>query len=96
MRPERAAVGQSRRGGQETRGGGRAGSGRRGTPALFAVGLLALSKGGRARAAGGHSDVVVGGNPAGIVAAAFCFLVVLAAIGWGICEVYQIGHPAAK
>ena len=28
--------------------------------------------------------------------AAFCFLVVLAAIGWGIYEVYQIGHPAAK
>jgi len=24
----------------------------------------------------------------------FSFLVVLAAIGWGIYEVYQIGHPA--
>jgi hypothetical protein len=67
-----------------------------GLPALFAVGLLALSKGGRARAAGGDSDVVVGGNPAGIVAAAFCFLVVLAAIGWGLYEIYQIGHPATK
>jgi hypothetical protein len=31
---------------------------------------------------------------AGMVIAAFCFLVVLAAIGWGIYEVYQIGHPA--
>jgi hypothetical protein len=23
-----------------------------------------------------------------------CFLVILAAIGWGIYEVYRIGHPA--
>jgi hypothetical protein len=30
------------------------------------------------------------------MAAAFCFLVVLAAIGWGIYEIYQIGHPAPK
>jgi hypothetical protein len=67
-----------------------------GLPALFALGLLALSKGGRSRAAGTDSDVVVGGNPAGIAAAAFCFLVVLAAVAWGIYEVYQIGHPAAK
>jgi hypothetical protein len=29
-----------------------------------------------------------------MVIAAFCFLLVLAAIGWGIYEVYQIGHPA--
>jgi hypothetical protein len=27
--------------------------------------------------------------------AALCFLIVLAAIGWGIYEVYKIGHPAA-
>jgi hypothetical protein len=67
-----------------------------GLPALFALGLLTLSKGGRAQAAGGDSDVVVGGNPAGIVVAAFCFLVVLAAISWGIYEIYQIGHPAPK
>jgi hypothetical protein len=69
-----------------------------GLPALFALGLLALSKGGRtqtAGAAGGaDSDVVVGGNPAGIIVAAFCFLIVLAALGWGIYEIYQIGHPA--
>ena len=26
--------------------------------------------------------------------AAICFLVVLAAIGWGIYEIYQSGHPA--
>jgi hypothetical protein len=68
-----------------------------GLPALFAVGLRALSlKGARAQTAGADSDQIVGGNPVGIVAAAFCFLIVLAAIGWGIYEVYQIGHPAAK
>ena len=39
---------------------------------------------------------MVGGNPVGLVTAAFCFLVVLAAIGWGIYEIYQIGHPAPK
>jgi hypothetical protein len=71
-----------------------------GLPAIFAVGMLALSKGGRTQTAGAagtggaDSDVVVGGNPAGIVVAAFCFLIVLAAIGWGIYEVYKIGHPA--
>ena len=65
-----------------------------GLPALFALGVLALSKGPRAQTAGGDADVVVGGNPAGLVAAGFCFLIVLAAIAWGIYEVYQIGHPA--
>lgn len=65
-----------------------------GLPALFATGLLALSRGGRARTAGADSDVLVGGNPVGVVLAAICFLVVLAAIGWGIYEIYQIGHPA--
>ena len=29
-----------------------------------------------------------------MIIAAICFLVILAAIGWGIYEVYQIGHPA--
>jgi hypothetical protein len=65
-----------------------------GLPALFAVGMVALSKGPKTQTAGADSDVVIGGNPAGIVVAAICFLVVLAAIGWGIYEVYQIGHPA--
>jgi hypothetical protein len=68
-----------------------------GLPAIFALGMLALSKGGRtqtAGAGGSDSDVIVGGNPAGIVVAAFCFLIVLAAIGWGIYEIYKIGHPA--
>jgi hypothetical protein len=31
-----------------------------------------------------------------MLVAALCFLVVLAAIGWGIYEVYQIGHPPVK
>jgi hypothetical protein len=67
-----------------------------GLPALFAVGLYSLSRGGRTQTAGADSDsdVVIGGNPVGIAIAALCFLIVLAAIGWGIYEVYQIGHPA--
>jgi len=65
-----------------------------GLPALFAVGLFALSRGPKAQSAGADSDVVVGGNPLGIVIAGVCFLVILAAIGWGIYEVYKIGHPA--
>jgi hypothetical protein len=64
-----------------------------GLPALFAVGLVALGRGPRTRTAGPDSDVVVGGSPAGMAAAAFCFLVILAAVGWSIYEVYEIGHP---
>jgi hypothetical protein len=67
-----------------------------GLPALFAMGLYSLSKGPKTQTAGADSDVVIGGNPAGLLVAAICFLVVLAAIGWGIYEVYQIGHPAVK
>ena len=49
------------------------------------------------RADGGDdSDVLVGGNVLGMVLAAIAFLIVLAAIGWGIYEVYQIGHPPVK
>jgi hypothetical protein len=66
-----------------------------GLPALFAAGLFSLSRGPRAaRTAGADSDVLVGGSTLGLVVAAICFLVVLAAIGWGIYEIYQIGHPA--
>jgi hypothetical protein len=72
-----------------------------GLPALFAVGLFSLSQGSRgARLAGAdgstESDVLVGGSVIGMVGAAICFLIVLAAIGWGVYEVYQIGHPAVK
>jgi hypothetical protein len=72
-----------------------------GLPALFAGGLYSLSLGPhRARAAtagadGGDSDVLVGGSVIGIAIAVLCFLIVLAAIGWSIYEIYQIGHPAA-
>lgn len=66
-----------------------------GLPSLFAVGLFSLSRGPRQAAAeGGDSDVVVGGNPLGVVLAGICFLIILAAIAWGLYEVYKIGHPA--
>jgi len=70
-----------------------------GLPAIFAAGLYSLSQGSRtARLAGADggtdSDVLIGGSVLGMIGAAICFLVVLAAIGWGVYEVYQIGHPA--
>jgi hypothetical protein len=65
-----------------------------GLPALFAIGLVALSRGNKVQTEGGDSDTLIGGNPVGMLIAAICFLAVLAAIGWGIYEVYQIGHPA--
>jgi hypothetical protein len=70
-----------------------------GLPALFAVGLYALSRGPRVQTAGADgeaSDVVIGGNVIGIIAAAICFLIILAAIGWGIHYIYVSGHPAPK
>jgi hypothetical protein len=68
-----------------------------GLPAIFAVGLYSLSRGPRLQtAADGNadSDALLGGSVVGMIVAALCFLVVLAAIGWGIYEVYQIGHPS--
>jgi hypothetical protein len=75
-----------------------------GLPALFAGGLYSLSLGPRthrvatagADGGSGDSDVLIGGSVLGMIVAAICFLIVLAAIGWGIYEVYQIGHPAVK
>jgi hypothetical protein len=71
-----------------------------GLPALFAVGMLALAQPGsrRAQTAGaegetGASESLVGGSVPGMIAAATCFLIVLAAIGWGIWAIYQAGHP---
>ena len=64
-----------------------------GLPALFALGMLSLSRGPKARTAGADSEVVVGGSLAGMIIAALCFLIILAAIIWGIYEVYRIGHP---
>jgi hypothetical protein len=67
-----------------------------GLPAIFAAGLYSLSRGPRtARTAGADSDVLIGGSLVGAAIAAICFLAVLAAIGWGVYEVYQIGHPQA-
>jgi hypothetical protein len=65
-----------------------------GLPALFAVGLYSMSKGPKTQTAGADSEVVIGGSLAGMLVAAVCFLVVLAAIAWGIYEVYKLGHPA--
>ena len=65
-----------------------------GLPALFAVGMVSLAKG------PGPRPRVPTPMPSSaatwwvLVIAALCFLIVLAAIGWGIYEVYQIGHPA--
>jgi hypothetical protein len=71
-----------------------------GLPALFAVGLYALSRGPRVATAGQEgaetSETVVGGSITGIIVAAICFLVILAAIGWGIHYIYVSGHPAPK
>lgn len=54
-----------------------------GLPALFAVGLHALSApGGSAEPVGG--DQIVGGSRPGQAVAVVCFAVVLAAIAWGI------------
>ena len=70
-----------------------------GLPALFAGGLYALSQGPKTRVAAADgsvtdADVLVGGSVVGMVLAAIAFLIVLAAIGWGVYDVYQIGHPA--
>ncbi|HTU76216.1 MAG TPA: hypothetical protein VMG38_22080 [Trebonia sp.] len=71
-----------------------------GLPALFAVGLYALSRGPRVAAAGADggesSETVVGGSIIGMIVAAICFLVILAAIGWGVHYIYVAGHPAPK
>jgi hypothetical protein len=59
-----------------------------GLPALFAVGLRALSLTGPgtadAQPIGADSDRVVGGSPLGVAAATVCFAIVLAAVGYGI------------
>ncbi len=54
-----------------------------GLPAVFAIGLKALSFGEHAEA-GGADTVVVTRNPVGVALAAVCFAVVVAAIAWGI------------
>ena len=72
-----------------------------GLPALFAGGLYSLSLGqNRARAAaagsgGAESDGLVGGSVVGMALAAIAFLIVLAAVGWSVYEIYALGHPPA-
>jgi hypothetical protein len=63
-----------------------------GLPALFAVGLRALSPASTAPVA---AEAGAAGTPAsasliGRVTAVLCFAIVLAAIGWGV---YKIVHP---
>src|ERR1700689_3300995 len=79
-----------------------------GLPALFAIGLRALAwpSGARVQTAGAgagggggadsDSDQLIGGNVLGLIIAAIIFLAILAALGWVIFEVYQIGHPVTK
>jgi len=57
-----------------------------GLPALFAVGLRALNTGATVTTGDTDTDTdqIVGGSPVGIAAAAVCFAIVLAGIGWGI------------
>ena len=69
-----------------------------GLPALFAIGMVALSQTGgtRAQTAGADSetsDTLVGGSVPGMIVGGLCFLIVLGAIGWGIVAIYQAGHP---
>lgn len=63
-----------------------------GLPALFAIGLRALSPAAAVTAEPGTAPAAAaaGGNLAGKVVAVVCFAVVLAAIGWGV---YKIVHP---
>jgi tetrahydromethanopterin S-methyltransferase subunit B len=75
-----------------------------GLPALFAVGLYALSRGPRVQTAGADSaggshtdsDVIYGGNIIGLIIAVIIALIILSAIGWGIHYIYVAGHPAPK
>jgi hypothetical protein len=74
-----------------------------GLPALFALGLRSLALGGGSQVQTAGADVdgdsagsgrIFGGNPLGLVLAVLAFLIVLAAIGWSVYEIYQSGHPA--
>jgi hypothetical protein len=62
-----------------------------GLPALFAVGLRALSLRGGRVAPAGESERVIGGSPLGMAAAVLCFAVVLAAVGWSIYFIVKSG-----
>ena len=55
-----------------------------GLPALFAIGLRALNTRPQATSTPDGGEQAVGSGVLGMAAAAVCFAVVLAAIGWGI------------
>ncbi len=70
-----------------------------GLPALFAVGLYALSRGPRTQTAGADadtSDVVYGGSIIGAIIAVIILLVILAAIGWGVHYIYVAWPPGTE
>lgn len=55
-----------------------------GLPALFAVGLRALSVPGSHQHGAASADRSVGGSAGGMAVAAVCFAIVLAGVGYGI------------
>lgn len=61
-----------------------------GLPALFAVGLRALSPASSAPVAAESGSGWAGASLLGRIIAVLCFVIVLAAIGWGV---YKIVHP---
>lgn len=62
-----------------------------GLPAIFAIGLRALSTRPQPAAAPDGDGQAANGGVLGIAAATFCFAVVLGAIGWGI---YSVVHSS--
>jgi|HubBroStandDraft_5_1064220.scaffolds.fasta_scaffold328331_1 hypothetical protein len=71
-----------------------------GLPALFALGMLSLGHqrgGAQVQTAGADSETsdmpLYGGSLPGAIVAGLCFLIVLAAIAWGIVAIYKAGHP---
>lgn len=64
-----------------------------GLPALFAVGMRAMSLPGRHGATvDADSERVLGGSRAGIAIGVLCFACVVAAIGYGIYIIVVAGH----
>jgi hypothetical protein len=64
-----------------------------GLPALFAVGMRAMSlPGKRGTTAAADSDRVVGGSRAGIAIGLLCFGLILAAVGYGIDVIVVAWH----
>jgi hypothetical protein len=62
-----------------------------GLPALFALGMRALGRPGRAHAVASENELV-GGNPAAMAIAGLCFAICVAAVGYGIYIIVVSGH----